>query len=207
MSEFESTHGTTPPRAVGPRRRLRFLGAAAVAAVALVAAGCSAGSGAPDATTPAAAPTTTAPPRAYAAAQVQALVTFYSAADNDPPGSTDIAHPSDRHHTAGGTGAFDDPITMATDVREIPVGGVVYSPKLQRYFVMEDDCAPCIAEWGASKKAHVAFWIGGGTDSRVTACEDSLTSARPVTIQYDPPPGLTVDTRPLYSAGKCWPAT
>jgi len=189
-----------------PRWR-SWLGRAAVIVVAgLVAAGCSAGGqdgGSAAATT---SPTPT-PSRAYAAAQVQATVTFYSAADNDPPGSTDIAHPSDRHRTAGGSGTFEDPITMATDVREIPVGGVVYSPTLRRYFVMEDDCAPCVQEWGASKKAHVAFWVGGGTDSRVAACEDSLTSARPVTIEYDPPPGLPVDTRPLYSDGKCWPAT
>ena len=192
----------------GPARiRARFGRVAALAVIGLVAAGCSAAGGQPvtDAsTTPPAPPT---PSRTYAAAQVQAIVTFYAAADHDPPGSTDIAYPSDRHRTAGGTGTFDDPITMATDVREIPVGGLVYSPKLQRYFVMEDDCAPCIQEWGASKKAHVAFWIGGGTDARVAACEDSLTSARPVAIEYDPPPGLPVDTRPLYANGRCWPAT
>jgi hypothetical protein len=176
--------------------------------VGLVVAGCSAGGDQP--ATPGGPATSAAPPaptRTYAAAQVQALVTFYAAVDNDPPGSTDIAYPSDRHRTAGGSGTFDDPVTMATDVREIPVGGIVYSPKLQRYFVMEDDCAPCIEEWGATKRAHVAFWIGGGTDARVTACEDSLTSGRPVMLQYDPPPGLPVDTRPLYANGKCWPAT
>ncbi|ODU03818.1 MAG: hypothetical protein ABS81_12830 [Pseudonocardia sp. SCN 72-86] len=199
---------TQDPRPAPTRLRAHLGWAAALAVVGLVAAGCSAGGGqAVTADVPTTAPAPPTPSRTYAAAQVQALVTFYAAADNDPPGSTDIAHPSDRHRTAGGTGTFDDPITMATDVREIPVGGVVYSPKLQRYFVMEDDCEPCIQEWGASKKAHVAFWIGGGTDARVAACEDALTSARPVAIEYDPPPGLPVDTRPLYAGGKCWPGT
>jgi hypothetical protein len=182
------------------------------AAVLLLLTGCATGAppGPPPAppTTSAATPTPTTPPRTYAATPVKAYVTFYAGYDNDPPGSTEIAHPNDRHPSAGGTGTFEDPITLASDPRELPVGAVVYEPKLKRYFVMEDDCAPCIDEWGASKRPHVDLWISGGNDARVVACEESLTDDDMSTLEYDPPPGRAVDTRPLFSPdGRCWPST
>ncbi len=96
---------------------------------------------------------------------------------------------------------------MASDPRELPVGRVVYSSTLRKYFVMEDECGPCIEEWGASMRPHVALWIPGGTDRSVTRCEDALTPDRPVPIEINPPAGRPVDTRPLFAAGKCWPAT
>ena len=176
--------------------------AAALTTVALLGASCAGAAPAP------AAPAgTSAAPRSYTAAPVKATITFYAAFDNDPSGSTDIAYPGERRRTAGGTGTFEDPITMATDPREIPIGGVIYVPGLRKYFVMEDGCGPCVDEWGASRSAHVALWIPGGTDARVGACEDALSPAAPAAIEYDPPPGRTVDTKPLFAGGRCWPAT
>ena len=63
---------------------------------------------APRATTPptASATPTPAPTQAPAGRMWSVVVTFYGAADNDPPGSTEIAHPNDRHQEAGGTGTY-----------------------------------------------------------------------------------------------------
>ena len=138
----------------------------------------------------------------------QVEVTFYSAADNDPPGSSDIAYPNTRHSIAGGTGTHDDPLTMATDPREIRPGALVYYPRLQKYFVMEDDCATCIDQWTATRTPHVDLWMPARVDSAVQTCEAALTPDGRDSIEVNPPPGLPVDPRPLYdSAGHCWPMT
>ena len=135
-------------------------------------------------------------------------VTFYAAADNDPAGSTDIAYANSRHAAAGGTGTFADPLSLASDPRELRPGTVVYYPPIQKYFVMEDDCAPCIHEWAAHRTPHVDLWMSATTDRRVQACEAALSPDNPDTIVVNPPPGLPVDRRTLYdAAGHCWPAT
>lgn len=176
------------------------------AVVLLVSAGCSATRPDPmpaPLSTAAPAPTPTAS-RTYRAASVTVTVTFYAAYDNDPAGSREIAHPGDRHRVAGGTGTFEDPLTLATDPRELPVGSMVYVPRVRKYFVMEDDCAPCIDEWTASRTPHVDLWLNNGNGARVVACEELLTPDAPTAIEYDPPPGRPLDTRPLFTAdGRC----
>ena len=68
----------------------------------------------PPTAAPAAAPRTTLPPppsatptpspkQAPTGRMWSVFVTFYGAADNDPPGSTEIAHPNGRHQEAGGS--------------------------------------------------------------------------------------------------------
>jgi len=149
-----------------------------------------------------------APPTNPAAhGTVSVYVTFYGGPDNDPPGSTDIAYPNGRHGTAAGTGSYADPITLATDPRELPPGTVVYDPQLQKYFVMEDDCAECISEWGASHHPHVDLWTGPA-GSRLLACEEALTPPGPVPLEINPPADHPVDLRPLYDAAtdRCWTA-
>ena len=138
----------------------------------------------------------------------QVEVTFYAAADNDPAGSADIAYPNSRHAVAGGSGSYQDPLTLATDPREIRPGVLVYYPPLQKYFVMEDDCAECIDEWTATHSPHVDLWISAGGNPAVQNCEAALTPDNRDTIEVNPPPGLPVDPRPLYdTAGHCWPMT
>lgn len=154
---------------------------------------------------PTGAPVPDAAPTA-ASGTVDVHVTFYGGPDNDPPGSSDISYPNGRHAAAGGT--YTDPITLATDPRELPPGTVVYDAQLEEYFVMEDDCADCISEWGHNRCAHVDLWTapaGAGLGS----CEEALTPDRPVLLQINPPAARPVDTRPLYDAtsGRCWPAT
>ena len=82
---------------------------------------------------------------------------------------------------------LSDPITMASDKNELPVGTVVYY--LNRYFVMEDDCASCIQEWSESKRPHLDLYAGNSTDPAVLDCEVELTPAGQVIVELSPPPG------------------
>ena len=71
-------------------------------------------------------------------------VTLYGWPDNSPPGA-DIAYPKNGgyptlHNSAGGTGTYADPITYASDKSETPAGTKIYVPRVQKYFIMEDDC-------------------------------------------------------------------
>lgn len=149
------------------------------------------------------APTTSAEPSGYA----QTFITYYAAYDNDPAGSTEIAYGNERHPAAGGTGTYDDPITLATDPTEIPPGTVIYYPAVRKYFVMEDDCAECISDWKKSKRPHIDLWMSADVDKRVLACENALTPAGLVTIEVNPARDRPVDTRPLFDpSGRCWTA-
>ena len=131
------------------------------------------------------------------------FVTFYGAADNDPPGSTEIAHPNDRHQEAGGSGTYADPLSLAADPRAIPVGTRVYYPPLRKYFVMEDDCAQCITDWRSSRKPHIDLWTGDYQGSALLACENALTPDGLVAVEVNPPPGRPVDPRPLFNGRGC----
>jgi len=131
------------------------------------------------------------------------FVTFYGAADNDPPGSTEIAHPNDRHQEAGGSGTYADPLSLAADPRAIPVGTRVYYPPLRKYFVMEDDCAQCITDWRSSRKPHIDLWTGDFQGSALLACENALTPDGLVAVEVNPPPGRPVDPRPLFNGRGC----
>jgi hypothetical protein len=184
--------------------------AAMPAAVVLVAAAAVAGCGAPS---PAPSASRAPAPAAVRASSVavgvpqRATITFYAAADNDPPGSTDIAHPSADRPAAGGTGSYDDPLTLATDARELRPGARIYYPPLRRYFVMEDDCAECIDDWDRDHTPHLDLWVADTRDPAVDACEAALTPDDPVEFLANPPPGLPVDPRPLWDQGRCFPDT
>ncbi len=136
------------------------------------------------------------------------LVTLYGWPDNSPPGG-DIAYPV-LHHRAGGTGSYADPITFATDRSELPRGTKVYVPFLHRYFIMEDDCAECDADWaghgpdGGPRLHHIDLWAGGEGARHshdVISCEDKLTRSS-TSVITDPPATEPVDTTPLFSSGR-----
>jgi hypothetical protein len=82
-------------------------------------------------------------PTAGASTTQKAYLTFYGYWDNTPPGSA-IAYPQ-IHKTAGGTGTYADPITFATDKSELAPGTIIYVPRVEKYFIMEDDCEECDA--------------------------------------------------------------
>lgn len=159
----------------------------------------------PRTTTAPAAPVEPAAPAGPAGRPFTTEITFYSAYDNDPPGSRAIAYPNARHSQAGGTGTFADPLTLASDPREIAVGTVVYVPLVKKYFVMEDDCAECISDWGGSKVPHLDLFMPNGNDDSVTACQEQLTPGGRVTVELSPPAGRAVSASPLYSGGRCFP--
>jgi hypothetical protein len=131
-------------------------------------------------------------------------VTFYGWDDNNPPGNA-IAFPKGGgyptiHPVAGGTGTYADPITFATDQAELPPGTVVYAPFIEKYVVMEDDCAQCDSDWAGSQKRHIDIWMNSdGTEdpNALDACEGQWTRDATL-IEVGPPPGRTVTTAPLF---------
>ena len=129
-------------------------------------------------------------------------VTLYGGKDNDPPGSSDIAYPK-VHKKAGGTGTFADPITFATSKDELPIGTVIYYPYLKRYFVMEDQCVECEADW-KKRVPHIDLWAGASTDAGIVACENSLTQDGQTPVVVNPPANLPVVTTPLYDGKRCY---
>ncbi|TCO49706.1 hypothetical protein EV192_11476 [Actinocrispum wychmicini] len=122
---------------------------------------------------------------------------YYSARDNSPAGTRAIAFPNSRHREAGGTGTFDDPLTLAAGKGQMAVGTKVYVPDVQRYFVMEDLCSFCA-------NGDILLWAGAATDSGVSACERSLTRNSLRRYEVDPPAGLPVAAGDLYQNGRCF---
>jgi hypothetical protein len=154
-------------------------------------------------------PTGTVIPKAY--------ITGYSWFDNTPPGSATISHPQ-IHQTAGGTGTWADPITLAVghdlssgqDVLDYPAGSRFYIPDFKRYFIVEDTCGdgptpengPChVPPSGATTWLDV--WIGGesGTRSSTDACMSKLTGIHQVVL--DPDASRPVSAGEIFSGGAC----
>ena len=151
-------------------------------------------------------------------ASQQTFLTFYGWWDNTPPGG-DISYPG-LHKTAGGTGTWADPITFATSTKEVKAGGKIYVPRVGKYFIMEDDCEECDADWngkgpnGGPKLSHFDLWLGGkgGDPIKAIDCEDALTNynadgtptKEPVIV--DPPSDEKVSADPIFNTktGECY---
>ena len=147
----------------------------------------------------------------------KAYITGYSWFDNTPPGSATISHPQ-IHQTAGGTGTWADPITLAVghdlssgqDVLDYPAGSRFYIPDFKRYFIVEDTCGdgptpengPChVPPTGATTLLDV--WIGGqsGTKASTDACMNKLTGIHQVVL--DPDASRPVSAGEIFSNGAC----
>jgi len=147
---------------------------------------------------------------------VQAFTTLYGYADNSPPGRA-IAHPC-IHPEAGGTGTYADPITFATDVRELPWCRIIYVPYMQRYFIHEDECSECDRDWSRRHKYRFDMWAGGDQNARkrperraLHQCEDAWTRGDSIRdpnnpmIVVDPPLDLPVATAAIFTPPTtCW---
>jgi hypothetical protein len=147
---------------------------------------------------------------------VQAFMTLYGYVDNSPSG-TDIAHPC-IHSGAGGTGTYADPVTFATDIKELPWCEIIYVPYMERYFIHEDECSECDHDWKKFQKYRFDMWAGGDAASvhqpekkALLRCEsawtrgDSIRDKSNPTITLDPPSDLPVVTTPIFSPpGTCW---
>lgn len=187
-------------------RSLRRMMAGAAAATALLAAtGCfpsgpePAPSGSPSGST-----TRAASPPESGRVITTAFTTGYGYWDNTPPGSTIISNPV-LHQSAGGTGTWQDPVTIAVghtisngrDTLDYPAGTRMYIPNLEKYFIVEDACGdgdtpqdiPCHnTSRGAVRGTTVWFdvWIGGSSSSNSDSrhCQATLTGLH--TVILDP---------------------
>jgi hypothetical protein len=153
--------------------------------------------GAAGATTTAAIPNCSpVPPPSAETSQCQflAYTTGYGWWDNTPPGSSTISYPV-IHQTAGGTGTYADPITLAVgheivngqDIPEFTPGTIWYIPNLRRYFIVEDSCGdgndpqngPCwnLSQANPGAQVWLDLWTDGSQVSQSTsnACESAIT--------------------------------
>ena len=128
---------------------------------------------------------------------LRVFLTGYSFWDNTPPQSTQIARPV-VHDEAGGTGTYEDPVTIAVGHRievdehslDFPQGTRFYLPGLQKYAVVEDLCGdgdtpqtgPC--HIGYRGHPWLDLYIGGEQHDaeQAEACARQITKIQPVLI-------------------------
>lgn len=150
---------------------------------------------------------------------IQMYVTSYGFNDNDNGAgqySTGvIAYPKSEgnptHHNIAteGTGTYADPITFAAGIKAIkggtfPVGGILYVPFLQKYFMLEDQCAECDKDLNG-QKYHIDLYMGPAdhpsNQDSLYSCEEKLTRNTDVILK--PASNLPVDTNPLFQNNTC----
>jgi hypothetical protein len=133
--------------------------------------------------------------------------TSYGYNDNDDGnghyGTATIAYPNSQHAIATeGSGTYTDPITFATDPREIAPQTIIYVPYLQKYFRMEDGCAECTTDWNNGQKWRTDLFMGGNqsmqAQPQLSNCEDYIT--RNDIMYVNAGPGYPVDTTPLFNS-------
>jgi hypothetical protein len=136
--------------------------------------------------------------------------TSYGYNDNDDGnghfGTAVIAYPDSHHAIATeGKGTYADPITFATDPREIPPHTMIYVPYLQKYFFMEDGCSECSSDWNNGHAWRTDLFMGGNTalqpEPALGNCESRIT--RNSAMYINAGPGFPVDGRPLFANGVC----
>jgi hypothetical protein len=151
---------------------------------------------------------------------ITAYVTGYSWFDNTPVGSALVSHPV-LHSSAGGTGTWEDPITVAVghslatghDVLRWAPGTRFYLPDLRRYLIVEDTCGdgptpqhePCSVGFPAADTTWLDVWIDGRSDTpaRTVACARAISGSR--TVLVDPLRGHPVVAGPIAGSGSCSP--
>jgi Ricin-type beta-trefoil lectin domain len=154
-------------------------------------------------------PTPTTPPSGGGGRAQSTFITSYGYNDNDDGnghfGTAVIAYPSSQHPIATeGSGAFNDPVSFATDPREIAPHTIIYVPHVRKYFVMDDGCAECTTDWN-SGKWHIDLFMGPNNalqpEPALDNCEGSVT--RNATIFISPGAGYPVDTQKMFQNGQC----
>jgi hypothetical protein len=176
-----------------------------------------ASTGAPAASTGASADANAQDAKAKKRKKITAYVTGYSYYDNTPARTAKISHPV-IHKKAGGSGTYNNPITVAVghryvrgrDVLDFPKGTRMYMYYLDRYFIVEDTCGdgkrPDLGPCHVHPKGTAAWfdiWVNGkGIGSvRSKRCERKITGKRAVLI--NPPRGYKVSSSPLLSKRGC----
>jgi Fibronectin type III domain len=146
-----------------------------------------------------------------------AYTTGYTWWDNSPPG--DAICCGFLHTSAGGTGTYADPITLAVGLTtqtqlDYAPGTIFYMPDVRRYFIVEDSCGSvgtgCHVPPSNGATIWVDRWIGGiadGAQADVVNCANFLTDDGGVlhTLIENPPSNLPVYPGSLYQNGSCTP--
>ncbi|HEY5038924.1 MAG TPA: carbohydrate-binding protein, partial [bacterium] len=111
-----------------------------------------------------------------------------------------IAYPHIHDLATEDVGSYEHPSTFACEEKFIKPGTIIYVPRLQKYYIMEDGCAECSDDWTRDRTKHVDLYIGGqklgGKD--LIDRENALTLDGPEIIIVHPPKNLPVDIRPLF---------
>jgi hypothetical protein len=125
-----------------------------------------------------------------------AFLTAYSLEDNSPAGTRSTSS----GRTAGGSGTYDDPFTLAVGYAggdEFPVGTVFYVPLVRAYFEVEDRCGAC-SDPTAVADYTVDLWVGSDPDA---SCMYAITG--PHTVVRNAGPGWEVEYRTDELGGDC----
>ncbi len=114
-------------------------------------------------------------------------------------------YPAAFHNIATeGTGAVDDPITLAANKKAFPVGTLIYIPTFKKYFVFEDKCPRC--GYSKTKPLHIDLFQGpsvGGNARSLSQCARKM-NAHNISIIVSPDHDLPVEITPfLTSKGLC----
>jgi len=121
--------------------------------------------------------------------RLAAYVTGYSYWDNTPPGSAAIARPV-VHDQAGGTGTWDDPITVAVGRSgsgwHFAPGTRIYLEGLRKYAVVEDLCGSCGR--GRNGNPWLDVYVGGADTGSHTAtqCAMKITGTQEIIVDAGP---------------------
>jgi hypothetical protein len=175
---------------------------AAVCAIPLLASACSA------------TPPEDAIPEDERDGGMSVYLTGYSYWDNTPPGSAAIARPI-IHDVAGGTGTYDDPITLAvghsingwSHTMDYPAGTRFYFPRIRKYAIVEDLCGdgnspqdgPC--HIGKSGRPWLDIYVDGqhAGSAEADACMYRITGFQ--TAYIHPAADRPVNPGPLTESG------
>ena len=138
---------------------------------------------------------------------VMTYVTGYGYPDNSPPGAG--TYINGVSGTAGGTGTYADPITVAVgyvgNTADFPLGTMFYFPFLEKYGAVKDTCAACHLQTNG-QSLHLDLWTGGGagiSSSGVLSCEDAITGN--YSVIEAPVASLPVNPGSVYNNGTCGP--
>lgn len=130
--------------------------------------------------------------------------TAYADQDNTPANSDQIAYPKSDgyptvHNVTGGTGTEADPITIAADIREYPIGTRIYEPALKFYGIIEDYCQAAVDRHNKGIEPDILDIFVGGKGApaqQVADYENTITGKR--TVIVNPKSGKPVIVGPLY---------
>jgi len=146
--------------------------------------------------------------------RMQVYLTGYSYWDNTPPGSAQIARPV-IHRRAGGTGTYNDPVTLAVghvksgsrSAMDFQTGTRFYIERLRKYAIVEDLCGdgnrpqdgPCHS--GYNGRPWIDIYVGGqNSDKSYTHnCTYRITGVQNVIV--NPAPGYPVNSGEITAGG------